>query len=305
MACPPNQWLAFRHHAGRSRPRRGGNPRRRLAHRRASRPRHRDRLGPDGGEADRRHLGGLDDRLDRRGRHAPVVHGRPLRRRVDPRPDRRAGPPRRRSRPLRGGGLPPRQGLAADRPGLLATRAAHRVPAAPLSAGIARRRLATARVHLDRAAEGHRPPLLRRGLEPARGHAGRRLRLRHRPPRRLRPPHLAQGRAGRRRRCLLRDPRLLPPGRDRRPPLRGRRDVLDLEPGHPARRAHGRGHLPQPDLVPPPHPRLEPARVGSARDPRRHRAAPRLRGAEDARERRRGRPDPAARGRSRGRWART
>ena len=40
-------------------------------------------------------------------------------------------------------------------------------------------------------------------------------------------------RARRRRRGVLRDPGLLPPGRDRRPPLRRRRALLDLEPRPP------------------------------------------------------------------------
>ena len=68
----------------------------------------------------------------------------------------------------------------------------------------------------------------------------------------VRPRGAPAGRARRRRRRLLRDPRLLPPGRDRRPPLRRRRHLLDLEPRRPARRGPRPGHLPQPDLLPAP-----------------------------------------------------
>ena len=75
--------------------------------------------------------------------------------------------------------------------------------------------------------------------------------------------------ARRRGRRLLRDPRLLLPGRDRRPPLRRRRHVLDLEPRRRPQRGARPRHLPQPDLLPAPEPGLEPVRV----DPRRRPAA--------------------------------
>ena len=105
-------------------------------------------------------------------------------------------------------------------------------------------------LHLDRLAQGHRPPRRARragsstrttGRSPATTQTGRRVAVR--------PRRLARAPRCRRRRRLVRDPRLLPPGQDRRPPLRGRRRLLGLEP-RPGRRPRARPrHLPQPAHV--------------------------------------------------------
>ncbi len=213
-----------------------------------------------------------------------LVHGRPLRGRDHRGPHRlrRAAPPpmpTARREPPSGSPRPGRPSAPAhgrSHCARLASRSSTR-PRRSLPAGFPRGFIST-------------EPLkdivrrcLRRRLEPSPRHAGCRLRLRHRAPHRLRPAHVAEGRPRGRGRRILRDSRLLPPRLDRRQALRGRGHVLDLEPRHPSRRPHGPRHLPQPDLVPPPHPRIQPARVGRPGGPRRIGPAPRHRGAHDAR----------------------
>ena len=69
-----------------------------------------------------------------------------------------------------------------SRPRLVEPRAAHARAPAPPPAGGDRRRLAAARLDLDRAAEGAGPPRRPGRLRPASGPLGRRLRLRDRAP---------------------------------------------------------------------------------------------------------------------------
>ena len=133
--------------------------------------------------------------------------------------------------------------------------------------------LAAARDRLRRAAARDHRALGPRQLDPAPEPLGRRLRLRQRPPGRLRPPGRAAGQARGRGRRLLRDPRLLPAGADRRPPLRRRRHLVDLEPRHrPRPRARPRD-LPQPDVHPAPDRRRQPARAVAAASPTPRRAS--------------------------------
>ena len=92
---------------------------------------------------------------------------------------------------------------------------------------------------------------------------GRRLRLRDGAASGLRTHRRPRGRAGRCGHRLLRHPGDLPPGHDRRAPLRRRRHLLgvelDLLRGEGARP----GHLPQPDLHPPPDPGDQPSRAAA------------------------------------------
>ncbi len=216
------------------------------------------------------------------------------------------GQPRLRRRPLRRRDLPAGQGVAANRPRLMGARVPHHPRAVQVPA-----RHRSPPGWLPRGFISTQPleDIVRRtsgeGWSPHEGMRVVACDYATGTAHRLRPPQVPQGGARRRRRRLLRDPRLLPPGDDRRPALRRRRHVLDLEPRHPARRPHGHGHLPQPDLLPPPHPRLQPARVGRARRPRRLGPPPRHRGAHDARPRHRRRPHPAARRKTSTRWAAT
>ena len=97
-----------------------------MADRRPLGARHRDRLGPDGGNSHRRHLRRLHDRLDRRLGHAHLVHGRPLGRRDHRRPDRRprAAPPPTPT-------APPAPPSASPRPGPPSAPAPGSSPCAP------------------------------------------------------------------------------------------------------------------------------------------------------------------------------
>ena len=210
-----------------------------------------DRLGPGDRRPDRRHLGGVDDRRAARRRLPPwfmVAHSagetfEGLDRR------RRAGPPREADRAGRRG-VPPRTARCRRSAPALAARARARLRAPHRHPPAARaRRLAAARVISTEPLQDTSAASCPSGWADHPGlwvvacdyATGRRVAFGRdgAPPRRAR-------RRGRR---LVRDPRLLPPGRDRRPPLRRRRHVLDLEPRHPARRGARPRDLPEPDLV--------------------------------------------------------
>ena len=121
-----------------------------------------------------------------------------------------------------------------DRPGIMGARPAHAGAAHQAHPGRAGRGLASERRGVHRAAQGHHPARGGARLGPAPQPLGGGLRLRHRPPRALRArgrPACGPGGRGRR---LVRHPRLLPARGDRRPPLRGRRRLLHLQPRHPA-----------------------------------------------------------------------
>ena len=127
---------------------------------------------------------------------------------------------------------------------LATMRAPHRYPPAALFAGWAPRGFISTEP-VKEIIRTRRPLRLERSPEPL----GGRLRLRHRSPGRVRTRRRSGRGARRGGRRLMRDPRLLPPGRDRGPPLRRRRHVLDLEP-RPAPRPRARPRdLPQPDLL--------------------------------------------------------
>ena len=184
-----------------------------------------DRLGPGHRRRRRRHLGRLGDRLALRRRDPALVHGRPLGRRDLRRRRRRARAARRPrptapAAPASGSSAPGRRSAPAPGRWRCAPCARpHRYPPAAAFAG-----WAAARLHLHRAAEGHRsaassraagPTTPTTGSSPATTPPARRVAF----GRDGRPA----GRARRRGRRLLRDPGLLPPGRDRRAPLRRRR----------------------------------------------------------------------------------
>ena len=239
-------------------------------------------------------------------RRAAVVHGRPLARRDLHRRARRRRPSRRRGRPRGRGRVPRPPGPSrASGPGslrMVATALSNPLRRPPLQlvagwlpAGV----ISTDSLKdvVRRAVPGPlgRPPQL----------LGRHVRLRHRQARALRPRGRAGGGDRRRRGRLVRDPRLLPPGAHRRPPLRGRRHLLGVEP-RPARRARARSRdLPEPALVERRSAFGQPARLAVAAQPRGQPQAARPRGAQGARVRHQGGAHRAHRGRPAMRWAAT
>ena len=189
--------------------------------------------------------------------------------------------------------VPPAVGLPADRSRVVAPGDVDAPPAAPPLARRAPRRVAAARLHLDRADPWRRRHVRRRGLAVEDALLGRRRRLRQRPPGGVRPRGRAARDGGRGRRRVVCDPRLLPPGQDRRPPVRRRRDLLGLEPRPALRRGPRPRHLPQPDVLARAGHRRLPGRPDGGDHARRRRPPPRPRGAQAPRGRH-ARPDPAA-----------
>ena len=216
----------------------------------------------------RRHVGRLDDGGAPGRGCAALVHGGPLRR-------SQLRGASGRGRASGGGGrqggrrrVPPPARSPATRAGLAAAgRQNARCALAP-HPGDRRRGLAPPRRDLDRAAEGHRPAGHAVRLVGSPEPVGGGLRLRDGEPGGLRAARLPQGGARRRGGRVVRHPGLLLPGRDRRSPLRRRRDPLDIQPRHVARAGPGLGDLPEPHVLTPSAASLEPRRdSGGARQP--------------------------------------